>query len=161
MGWSFVKYLLWTLLLIVQIHEHRVCLEEERMGLLELKTFLKSNVNHTNHLFPSWVNDVRSECCGWERVTCNDIIGHVIKLSFSSIINRSYYNRWLLNVSLLQPFKELRNLDLFANGILGWLENEGMWAHAFIFRHFNGPNGLFSLLSRILPSTAYVLLIYL
>nr|XP_023908206.1 LRR receptor-like serine/threonine-protein kinase FLS2 [Quercus suber] len=124
MGWSLVKYLLWALLLIVQIHEHGACLEEERMGLLELKTFLKSNVNHTNHLFPSWVNDVRSECCGWERVTCNDITGHVIELSLSSIINQSYYNRWLLKVSLLQPFKKLRNLDLSANGILGWLKNE-------------------------------------
>nr|POE69300.1 hypothetical protein CFP56_42876 [Quercus suber] len=79
MGWSLVKYLLWALLLIVQIHEHGACLEEERMCLLELKAFLKSNVNHTNHLFPSWVND---------------------------------------------PFKELKNLDLSANGILEWLKNE-------------------------------------
>ncbi|XP_065616759.1 receptor-like protein 15 [Quercus suber] len=119
MGWSLVKYLLWALLLIVQIHEHRACLEEKRIGLLELKAFLKSNVNHTNHLFPSWVNDVRSECCGWEWVTYNDITSHVIDLSLSSIIHRSYYNHWLLNVSLLQPFKELRNLDLSANRILG------------------------------------------
>ena len=95
------------------------------MGMLELKTFLKSNVNDTNHLFPSWVKEVRSECCGWERVTCNAITGHVIKLSLSNILYWSYYNCWLLNVSLLQPFKELRNLDLSANGIFGWLENEG------------------------------------
>lgn len=145
MGWSLVKCLLWALLLIVQIHEHRACLEEERM----------SNVNHTNHLFPTWVNDVRSECCGWERVTCNDITGHVIELSLFSIINRSYYNLWLLNVSMLQPFKELRNLDLSANGTLGWLENEGIWAHAFIFGHFNSPNGLCSLLFCLLQPIFY------
>ena len=81
------------------------CAEEERMGVLELKVFLKSNVNPTNHLFLSWVNKIRSECCGWKWVTCNATTSHVIELSLYNLIDWSYYDdQWLLNVSLLQPF---------------------------------------------------------
>ena len=65
-----MKSLLWTLLLFVQIHEHRGCIEEERMGFIELKAFLNSNINHTNRLLLlSWVNETKGECCGWEGVT--------------------------------------------------------------------------------------------
>ena len=69
MEWPLVKSLLWALLLLVQIHEHRG-IEEERMGFIELKAFLNSNINDTNRLLlPSWVNETKSECCGWEGVT--------------------------------------------------------------------------------------------
>ena len=54
MEWPLVKFLLWALLLFVQIHEHRACIEDERMGLLELKAFLKSKTNHTEPLLPTW-----------------------------------------------------------------------------------------------------------
>ena len=33
---------------------------------------------------------------------------------------------WISNMSLLQPFKELRSLELSKNAIGGWLGNEGM-----------------------------------
>ena len=136
MEWPLVKTLLCALLLFVQIHEHRGCIEEERTGLLELKSFLKSNTNSTDAFLPSWVNEAKSECCGWERVRCNATTGHVIQLSLDDLnpepsdeydsIFIYDRNSWFLNVSLLLPFKELRILDLSENGISGWLGNEGM-----------------------------------
>ena len=144
MEWPLVKTLLSALLLFVQIHEHRGCIEEERTGLVELKSFLKSNTNSTDAFLPSWVNEAKSECCGWERVRCNATTGHVIELSLYKINEEYVYdlnpepsdeydsiffhnvNSWFLNVSLLLPFKELRILDLSENRISGWLGNEGM-----------------------------------
>ncbi|XP_075665193.1 receptor-like protein 15 isoform X1 [Castanea sativa] len=122
MGWPLVKSLLWSLLLFVQIHEHRACIEEERMGLLELKAFLKSHTNYTKPLLPTWVYETKDGCCSWEWVNCSTNTGHVINLTLSSINN--WQGTWFFNLSLLQPFKELRILDLSSNGIAGWLGNE-------------------------------------
>ncbi|KAL4625713.1 hypothetical protein ACB092_05G045500 [Castanea dentata] len=131
MGWPLVKSLLWSLLLFVQIHEHIACIEEERMGLLELKAFLKSHTNYTKPLLPTWVYETKGGCCSWEWVNCSTNTGHVINLTLSNINSnienkQGYYMRvtWFFNVSLLQPFKELRILDLSYNGIAGWLGNE-------------------------------------
>ena len=127
MGWS-----LWGLTVLVQLHGHKGCFEEERMGLLEIKKFVKSSPNVTNHLLPSWVDDHGSECCELERVTCNITTGHVTHLSLHNIrdfIEYDYYekhNAWFLNVSLFETFKELRSLNLSSNYIVGWVENEGM-----------------------------------
>ncbi|KAL4625747.1 hypothetical protein ACB092_05G047200 [Castanea dentata] len=126
MGWSLVKSLLWSLLLFVQIHEHRACIEEERMGLLELKAFLKSHTNYTKPLLPTWVYETKGGCCSWEWVNCSTNTGHVINLTLSSINQwqDDVRGTWFFNLSLLQPFKELRILDLSNNGIAGWLGNE-------------------------------------
>ena len=103
-----MKTLLCALLLFVQIHEHRGCIEEERTGLLELKSFLKSNTGSTGPFLESWVNEAKSECCGWERLSCNASTGHVIELSLSNIneevfeygdSNMTSGNSWFLNVS--------------------------------------------------------------
>ncbi|KAK7849934.1 receptor-like protein 14 [Quercus suber] len=59
MGWPLVKSLLWALLLFVQIHEHRACIEEERTGLLELKAFLKSHTIYTKPLLPTWAYETK------------------------------------------------------------------------------------------------------
>ncbi|GMY34563.1 receptor-like protein 15 [Fagus crenata] len=136
MEWPLVKTLLCALLLFVQIHEHRGCIEEERTGLLELKSFVKSNINYTDPFLPSWVNEAKSECCDWERVSCNATTGHVIRLGLDDIneirfadFDLDYVDQegsWFFNVSLLLPFKELRILDLSENEISGWLGNEGM-----------------------------------
>ncbi|KAK7851171.1 putative receptor-like protein 8 [Quercus suber] len=124
MEWPLVRSLLWVLVLVAHIHESKGCIEEERMSLLELKAFLKFNTNYIKPLLPSWVNEVKSECCGWERVICNATTGHVIELYLSNI-NQGTQN-WFLNMSLLLTFKELRILDLSHNGIGGWPGNEGM-----------------------------------
>ena len=139
MEWPSMKILLWALLIFVQIHEHKACIEDERMGLLELKAFLKSKTNHTKPLLPTWVNNTKSECCSWEQVKCSTSTGHVIKLTLARINqeqtyeepfffneNQNYEDTWYINISLFQPFKELRNLDLSGNKIAGWLGNEGM-----------------------------------
>jgi hypothetical protein len=83
-----------------------------------------SNIIHA--LLPSWIDDKKSDCCGWERVTCNSTTAHVIKLSLYNLKEEDpYNNRWLLNVSLLVPFKELTTLNLSGNAIRGCLPNEG------------------------------------
>ncbi|XP_059458406.1 receptor-like protein 15 [Corylus avellana] len=138
MEWpSFVKALLWGLLVFLQFHQHRGCFHEERIALLELKAFLKSNIIHADVL-PSWMDDAKSDCCSWERVTCNSTNSHVINLSLYNLNHDPYYyenrdhheysyyeNRWLLNVSMLVPLKELKSLNLSANSIGGCLPNEG------------------------------------
>jgi hypothetical protein len=125
MEWPLLKVLLWGLLVFLQIHGHTAaCLQEERIALLELKAFLESNIIHA--LLPSWIDDKKSDCCGWERVTCNSTTAHVIKLSLYNLKEEDpYNNRWLLNVSLLVPFKELTTLNLSGNAIRGCLPNEG------------------------------------
>ena len=150
MGRSLVKWLLWGLIVLVHLHGHRGCFEEERMGLLEIKEeFVRSTPNKTITYFlhspprvnilPSWVDDQKSECCEWERVTCNSTTGHVTHLSLHNIwefdiepddyFSYSFYLKnivWLLNVSLFESFKELRSLDLSINAIGGWIEHKGM-----------------------------------
>ena len=82
-----MKSLLWALFLLVQIHEHRGCIGEERMGLIELKAFLNSKNNYTNRLIlPSWVNETKSECCGWEGVMCNTTTVLGIKTIFLELV---------------------------------------------------------------------------
>jgi hypothetical protein len=145
MEWAFVKKaLLWGLLVFLQFHGHTAaCLQEERIALLELKAFLESNIIHADdhHLLPSWIDDAKSDCCDWERVTCNSTTAHVIKLSLYNLNqDPDYYEypkyyayeykdkkHWLLNMSLLVPLKELTTLNLSGNAIGGCLPNEGMF----------------------------------
>nr|POF27414.1 hypothetical protein CFP56_51488 [Quercus suber] len=99
------------------------------MGLLELKAYLKSNTNYTKALLPPWVYNLKSECCNWEQVKCDDTTGYVIKLWLSNINHETHVyagsENWFLNESLLLPFKELKILDLSHNGIRGWQGNKG------------------------------------
>ena len=132
------KYLMWVfILLLVQICGCKGCIEEEKMGLLEFKAFLKLNDEHADFLLPSWIDNNISECCYWERVICNPTTGRVKKLSLNDIrqqqnmLEVNWYNYenvkfWLLNVSLFLPFEELHHLNLSANSFDGFIENEGM-----------------------------------
>jgi hypothetical protein len=125
MVWAFVKALLWGLLVVPQFHGHTAaCLQEEKIALLKLKAFLESNIIQVDHnLLPSWIDDAKRNCCGWERVTCNSTTAHVIKLSLYNIkedpqyhedphyyyyaYEYAYNNQWLLNVSLVRGVNEL------------------------------------------------------
>ena len=138
MGWSLVKNLLWGLTVLVQLHGHRGFFEEERMGLLEIKEFVRSSPNVTNYLLPSWVDDHESECCEWERVTSNSTTGHLTQFSLHNIkdldIDCHYYHYyglkdviWFLNVSLFETFQKLESLNLSCNAIGDWIENECMY----------------------------------
>ena len=118
MGRSLVKCLLWGLIVLVHLHGHKGCFEEERMGLLEIK----EEFALWFELLPSWVDDYKSECCKWERVTCNSTTGHVTHLSLYNLWENDRV--WFPNVSLFESLKELRSLDLSYNTIGGWMEHE-------------------------------------
>ncbi|KAL7170778.1 hypothetical protein ACSBR2_035618 [Camellia fascicularis] len=130
--------IIWVLIVLVHLTGHSAgCLEWERRGLLEFKSFLKSNGSDANHLLPTWVDEkpdhhhhqqIQSECCDWERVTCDPTTGHVTELSLDNIKNLAYgdYNNiWIINASLFLPFEELRSLNLSYNLFSGWAHNEG------------------------------------
>ena len=128
------KDLTWVfMLLLIQICGAKGCIEEEKMGLLEFKAFLKVNDKNADFLLPSWIDHNKiSKCCSWERVICNPTTGRVEKLFLNNIRQQQhwfYYGNdkfWLLNVSMFLPFKELHHLNLSANSFDGFIENEGM-----------------------------------
>ncbi|KAF2301383.1 hypothetical protein GH714_023512 [Hevea brasiliensis] len=100
------------------------CLEEERIGLLEFKAFLKSNCLVFDNL-DSWV-DGMSDCCGWDRVECNTTSRRVIDLSLGDVVG--YCS---LNLSMLHPFEELLSLNLSGNGFYGWID-QAEWVDLFV-----------------------------
>jgi hypothetical protein len=91
------------------------CLEEERIGLLEIKAL-------DGFYLRDWVDS--SNCCEWRGIECDSTTRRVIQLSL--FYKRDFrLGEWVLNASLFQPFKELQSLDLGWNGLVGCLENEG------------------------------------
>ncbi|XP_017979553.1 PREDICTED: uncharacterized protein LOC18507245 isoform X2 [Theobroma cacao] len=134
-----LKFFLLDLILLSQIRGQKACLEEERLGLLDLKSFAnKFHSDHSDLIFPSWVDDPESDCCVWQRGTCNSTTGRVIQLSLynetryamnycprPSFWNHDKSEPLLWNISLFQRFKELRTLDLSYNEIDGWMQNQG------------------------------------
>ncbi|KAL1289571.1 hypothetical protein HN51_057985 [Arachis hypogaea] len=100
----------------------KACLEVEREALLKYKAFLKRPAS-----LSSWINDSNSDCCGWERVTCDPDSGHVTHLSLQ-FLNGVYphpddfdpYNHQCLNFLTLDfsffiPFKNLTTIDFSFN----------------------------------------------
>ena len=94
-----VKCLMLGLIVQIQIHGHRGCFEEERMGLSEIKEFVRSNGNDVDHLLHSWVNDPKSECCDSERVICDSNTGHVVELFLQ--MSRNYHMFMVLVLSII------------------------------------------------------------
>ncbi|CAL5440150.1 unnamed protein product [Camellia sinensis] len=131
MGWSVSgKFARWVVIILTQVNGHiGGCLEGERRGLLEFKDFLKSNGADADHLLPTWVEkpDHHSECCDWERVTCDHTTGHVTELFVHNVndVLCEDFRIWLINASLFLPFKELQRLTLSSNSFSGWTDNEG------------------------------------
>ena len=132
MEWrTLAKCIFRGIVVLVQIHVSRGCFKEEKLALLEIKAFIKSN-GATDSLLRSWVGDTESDCCTWEKLTCNFTTSHVIELSLNNIqipfegLPFEGTKIWFLNVSLLWPFKELRSLNLSDSAIGGWVGDEGM-----------------------------------
>jgi len=96
------------------------CLEEERIGLLEIQSLIDPDgVSWIDH----WV-DNNSNCCEWDGIECDNTTRRVIQLSLFG--RRDWHlSDWVLNASLFLPFKELQSLELGDNGLVGCLENEG------------------------------------
>ena len=91
------------------------CLEEERIGLLEIKAL-------DGFYLRDWVDS--SNCCEWSRIECDNTTRRVIQLYLG--LSRHYsLGDWVLNASLFQPFKELQSLYLEGNGLVGCFENQG------------------------------------
>ncbi|KAL1299760.1 hypothetical protein AAHE18_18G131500 [Arachis hypogaea] len=108
------------------------CFTEEKRSLLDFKA------SYSNYaLLPSWVNDSpKSNCCEWERVTCDPFSGHVTHLSLESVNRNSGRTGWggcldntnssSLNGSLFLSFKYLRYLSLSANCFDGFIWERGL-----------------------------------
>ena len=97
------------------------CVPEEKRSLPDIKAAYSNEF-----LLPSWVNDPKSNCCDWERLTCDSFTGHVIDLSLESLNSYhgrsnilkgsgSFHRTSRLNGSLFLSFKHMRNLNLSNN----------------------------------------------
>jgi len=95
------------------------CLEEERIGLLEIKALIDPNSTYTG----DWV-EYSSNCCEWSWIVCDNSTRRVIQLSLQNARDQSLGD-WVLNASLFLPFKELQSLGLGYNGLVGCSENQG------------------------------------
>ncbi|KAB5555967.1 hypothetical protein DKX38_006876 [Salix brachista] len=98
------------------------CLEEERMGLLEIK----SSIDPNGSSLIDWVdtsNESISNCCEWLRIECDNTTRRVIQLTLPGVRDERLGDL-VLNASLFLPFKELRSLDLRSNAIVGCHENQ-------------------------------------
>ncbi|XP_061972170.1 cuscuta receptor 1-like isoform X3 [Populus nigra] len=95
------------------------CLEEERIGLLEIKALIDPNSIYMG----DWV-EYSSNCCEWSRIECDNTTRRVIQLSLRYARDQSLGD-WVLNASLFLPFKELQSLYLSGNGLVGCSKNQG------------------------------------
>ncbi|KAF2283062.1 hypothetical protein GH714_043721 [Hevea brasiliensis] len=122
--------LLGFMILWIQIHGCKGCFEAERSALLDFKKLVVSDGADADHLLSYWVDDSMSDCCKWERVTCNSTTSHVIELflnntrqhDIDSKLFDDYENIWFIKLSLFQQLKELRNLNLSYNAIGGFID---------------------------------------
>ena len=93
------------------------CLEEERIGLLEIKA-----LTNPNSIYMGDSVEYSSNCCEWSGIECDNSTGRVIRLS---LWDARSLGDWVLNASLFLPFKELQSLGLGYNGLVGCSENQG------------------------------------
>ncbi|CAH8251463.1 unnamed protein product [Arabidopsis lyrata] len=115
-----------TMMLQFQI---KACVETERMGLLQLKSYLENLIINAGEedegtpIYPeeesilkSWSHR-KSDCCRWESVKCSDAIGggHIVVLSLNEIMPYTDLDR-PLNLSLLHSFPQLQTLEFSGNG---------------------------------------------
>ncbi|KAI4299909.1 hypothetical protein L6164_033330 [Bauhinia variegata] len=128
MEWPCMTWCLQLLFVVfvVQICGNKGCFQEEKIALLEYKEFLKFHNYSVQSFLSSWVNDPNSDCCTWKRVTCNSSTGHVIHLSLDSIMQEQEgcSLNLNLNLSMFQPLKELKSLDLSSNCFSGLIITE-------------------------------------
>nr|TKR79506.1 hypothetical protein D5086_0000271660 [Populus alba] len=99
------------------------CMKEERSGLLEIKS---SIYPYGAFSLRNWVDSKEdiSDCCEWGRIKCDNTTRRVIELNLWAVGGENFRG-WVLNASLLLPFKELQSLDLSHNAIGGCYENQG------------------------------------
>ena len=121
---------------IVMAHNFQIsteCQEDERLGLLGIKSFFLSNDNtfkNYNNPFDSWVG---ANCCNWDRVKCSNdddlsSTAHVIELFLYDLLSYDPNNNTtsLLSASLFQDLKQLKTLDLSYNAFSHFTANQGV-----------------------------------
>jgi len=110
------------LLYFVAVLECDGCLENERIGLLQIKSYILSlGRDERNELeLGSWIENRSSDCCAWNRVKCSNISSqqHVTHLFLAGLNSRGSH---LINGSLFSSFQELLSLDLSSNEYQGWI----------------------------------------
>nr|TKR79515.1 hypothetical protein D5086_0000271750 [Populus alba] len=118
------------------------CLEEEGIGLLEIKALIDPNsiyMGDQSYDLPikhlHWV-EYSSNCCEWSGIECDNTTGRVIRLSLQHARDQRLGD-WVLNASLFLPFKELQSLDLGYNGLVGCSENEGRFNASVLLSCFD------------------------
>lgn len=125
MGSLPMKCLLLAFTILLGINGFQGCIEEERRGLLEIKTYFRLMNGEADTKLLSWIHEKESNCCNWERVTCDPTTGSVVELDLNNlrILKPLDPQDYFLNVSLFYPFKEIRILDLSGNGL--WSSDNG------------------------------------
>ncbi|CAH2065558.1 unnamed protein product [Thlaspi arvense] len=109
--------IIWVLLaLLGQLHGYTSCVQEERKALWEIKKYMIPKSLQGRSVLPTWTNDTKSNCCRWNGVECNRSSGRVIGISFGKPM---FKERFLLNLSLLHPFEEVRILNFSWHGLGG------------------------------------------
>ena len=111
---ALVLFMIVSLMLQLQMKGCVGCLETERMGLLQLKSYLKNDFEvEEESMMKSWSHeDPSSDCCQWERVKCSDATGgHVVHLSLDSLERNYELKDHSLNLSLFHSFPRLLSLD--------------------------------------------------
>ncbi|KAG7585330.1 Leucine-rich repeat typical subtype [Arabidopsis thaliana x Arabidopsis arenosa] len=103
----------WVMVVSLQMHGYRSCIEKERKGLLDLKAYVNKEYSY------DWSNDTKSDCCLWERVECDRTSGRVIGL----FLNQTFSDPIRINLSLFHPFEELQTLNLYDFGCTGWFDD--------------------------------------
>ncbi|XP_056698594.1 receptor-like protein 56 [Spinacia oleracea] len=93
-GGEEARYLQWVLLLLALLL-HSVllecCIEEERLALLEIQTYMKSFDNGIgNEQQWSFDSGGRKDCCKWSEVNCNITTGRVTELNLGSKVQQRF-----------------------------------------------------------------------
>ena len=82
------------------------CLEEERQGLLQLKAAFNYPSGSS---LPSWDAQEETDCCRWEKVTCEPVSRRITQLHLNITRDRHLRRQsWTLNASLFLPFQDLQ-----------------------------------------------------
>ncbi|KAJ8445525.1 hypothetical protein Cgig2_012413 [Carnegiea gigantea] len=128
-GWR--KYVLWMLLAsLIWACNGEGCIEEERVALLNLNSYMKSHVDpKCTEYFGGldYGEEDKYNCCSWRRVRCNPTTQCVAELDLKSmhVVIVGGEKPWIFNVTVVQPFWELTSLDLSYNVFGSLAEKDG------------------------------------